>query len=278
MTEAAPPVPRPVGAVTLTLLAWATATIFWAALVAAAGHWVALAVGLVAGYGGIGTLAARSVPPPADARIGLRGFAPSHVAALALLLPAVLLTSEIDNWVRPLVPPLAPPAEGAPPPPDAELLPYLAIEFAIASVLLRPVLEEFFFRGVVQQGVVQALGPRRGVALTTLCFALAAGGFALPMGPELAASAAAQALFLGPLLGLLRLSSGSVLSPMLAQIGLAVTGTLAVAARETLPIPGFNTEDGHTPLAWLLPAALSVAAAVWVCARERRPLPPGSVA
>lgn len=269
MSEAPPPVPRPVGAVTLTLLAWATATVFWAPLVTAVGHWVALAVGLVAGYGGVGTLAARTVPPPAEERIGLHGFAPVHVPTLLLLLPAVLLASEIDNWVRPLVPALPAPEGAAPPAPGADVLPYLAIEYAIASVLLRPVLEEFFFRGVIQQGVVEALGRARGVALTTFCFALAAAGFALPTGPERAASAAAQALFLGPLLGVLRLATGSVLAPMMAQIGLAVVGTVAAASPELLSIPGFNAEGDHTPLAWLLPAALSVAVAVLLCVRHR---------
>lgn len=261
MSEEPRPVPTAFGAVTLTFLALAAAIFFSAPLLVSVGYAVGLAVGMVAGYGGVGTLAARGIAPPADQRIGLRGFAPRHVLPLLLLLPAVLLASEIDNWVRPLVPAWTPP-EGAPDAAPEELLPYLAIELVIATVLLRPVLEEFFFRGVIQQGAVQALGRGGGVALTTFCYALGAAVFALPTGPERAVSAVAQALFLGPLLSLLRLASGSVLAPILAHMGMALLGALALAARDTLPIPGFNTDAPHTPPTLLFPAALSITLAL----------------
>ena len=48
---------------------------------------------------------------------------------------------------------------------------------------------------------------------------LASAGFALPTGPDRVASVAAQAAFLGPLLSLLRLRTGSVLAPIAAQMG-----------------------------------------------------------
>ena len=57
------PLPSPVGATVLTLLAWFT-VILGGALLESAGPALALAVGLCLGYGGVGTVAARAVPPP----------------------------------------------------------------------------------------------------------------------------------------------------------------------------------------------------------------------
>jgi hypothetical protein len=47
-------------------------------------------------------------------------------------------------------------------------------------------------------------------------------------------------------------------------------GLFAVAAKEWLPIPGFNAGGGHTPTVWLLPAALSVGLALVLLARSVR--------
>jgi membrane protease YdiL (CAAX protease family) len=256
----------------LTLLAWAVATFTWATL----SQWLegvaAFGVGLAVGYGGVGTLAARGVPSPPGPRIGLRGFPARQLLLVALLVPAVLLVSEIDNWVRPLFPALAEPGETAEA--DEGALALLAVEYAISAVLLRPVLEEFFFRGVVQQGVVAWLGRSGGVALTSLLYVVAAAGFGFPHGPQHAASLAAQAALLGPLLGLLRLATGSLLAPILAQMAMAALGLLAVSQPDALPIAGFNAAGAHTPLEILLPAALSVALGIALALRDSRTFDP----
>jgi membrane protease YdiL (CAAX protease family) len=259
------PVPSPFGAATLTLLAWAL-TMVGEALFADVGAAFAVAVGLCIGLGGVGTLAARSVPSPADVRLGLLGFRPAFLVPILLMLPSVVLASEIDNWVRPLFAALPPP-EPAQPAPDEEELRLVAIESVITLVLLRPVLEEFFFRGVVQQGLVAHLGALGGVVQTALLSGLTAGGLAL-VAPGLVASEAAQTAFLGLLLGLLRHTSGSVLASMVAAVGMRVLGFVAVAMASSVPIRGFNTPGpDHTPLAILAPCATLVALGAWLALR-----------
>jgi membrane protease YdiL (CAAX protease family) len=187
---------------------------------------------------------------------------------MLLLLPSLLLASELDNLVRPLFPSLALTAEGEAAP-DPVVLRLATVEFAITTALLRPVLEEFFFRGVIQQGVVAHLGALGGVAYTAALFGLVNGGLELPFGPDRAASAAAQAAFAGLLLGLLRQASGSLLAPIVAScalesLGLASTVLLAAA----LPIPGYNAPGPHTPLSVLAPCAASVSLGAWLLLRR----------
>jgi membrane protease YdiL (CAAX protease family) len=260
------PLPSPVGATVLTLLAWFTVILGWA-LLESAGPSLALAVGLCLGFGGVGTVAARAVPAPADRRLGLRGFAPSFALPILLMAPAIVLASEIDNWVRPLFPATLPGLEAAAAAATDEGS--VAFEAIITLVLLRPVLEEFFFRGVVQQGVVAHLGFPAGLLQTALLSGLASGGLMILGGPDRAASAAAQAAFVGLLLGVLREGSGSLLAPILAAVLMQSAGVAAVAAAERFPIQGFTGPPGaHTPL-WILAAcAAPVALAVWLSLRN----------
>jgi membrane protease YdiL (CAAX protease family) len=262
VSEEERPVPSPAGAAVLTLLAWAIATFGWALFAQDAGPLFSLAVGLCLGFGGVGTAAARAVPAPADVRLGLRGFAPRLLLPILLLLPAVVLASEIDNYVRPLFPALPLPEAAAAPPEDPEVMRLAATEYLITMVLLRPVLEEFFFRGVIQQGLVAHLGAAAGVLQTALLGGLASGGVALLLfGPDRAASAAAQAAFLGLPLGVLRQVSGSLLAPMVGAVGMAAAGFVSFTAlAERLPIPGFNAPGAHTPL-WILAVCAALAAA-----------------
>jgi len=204
------------------------------------------------------------VPAPAERRIGLVGFAPRLLLPLALLVPVALLASELDNWIATS---FFPEADAA----AAEAAPgtLATLEWVLFAVLLRPVLEEFFFRGVVQQGVVAALGPARGVGLTALLFALVRTSV---FGADAyhAVSFGAQAFAGGVLLGFVRLRSGSILSCVLLQTALEGAGVLSLVLRDALPIAGFNAEGAHTPLAWLLPAALSVGLGVALLARSTR--------
>jgi len=243
-----------VGAAILTLLAWAIALFGWLLLLPDTGPAFSLAFGLCLGFGGVGAIAARSVPTPAEARLGLRGLAPRFLVPILLVLPAIVLASELDNLVRPLFPVLPTPEAAEDTPLDPEAARLAALEFVITLVLLRPVVEEFFFRGVVQQGLMAALGPLAGVVQTALLFGLASGGLALPYGPDRAASLGVQAAFLGLLLGLLRHTSGSLLAPILASVTMSAVGIFfAALLAERVPIPGFNAGGGHTPL-WILAA------------------------
>lgn len=260
------PLPSPGGALLMTLLATVATLSGWLLLAPVAGHSLGLALGLCVGFGGVATVAARSMPGEAQSRLGLHGFAPRMLLPIALLLPSVALASELDNLVRPLFPVLPLPPGAAPP--SAEVVRLATLELAIAGALLRPVLEEFFFRGVIQQGVVGHLGPGAGVAYTAVLFALASGGLALPFGPDHAASEAVQAAFAGVLLGLLRQAAGSVLAPMVASCAFETLGLASVTfLAGALPIPGYNAPGPHTPPAVLAACAAAVAAGAWLAAR-----------
>ncbi|MEN8162282.1 MAG: CPBP family glutamic-type intramembrane protease [Myxococcota bacterium] len=251
--------PSPLGAIALTGLAWGVLVLVTVLATPGAGGTLGIALGTVLGLGGVGTFGARAIPAPADRRMGLTGFAPKLLLPVLLLLPYVLLSSELDNWIATLFPP--PETEAAA---ELALEGLTAVELVLFLVLLRPVLEEFFFRGVVQQGVVETLGARRGLLLTALLFALVRASFGLG-DAQRALTLAAQALCEGLLFGTLRLASGSIVPGVILAMGSAGVGLFALATKEAFPIPGFNDETPHTPLAWLLPAALSVAGAlVWL--------------
>lgn len=251
--------PTPLAAVALTAAGW---LLMWFVVAVAvslgATSTLGLALGATLGFGVVGSIVARSVPEPAAERIGLHGFPARQAGMLVLLLPAVILISEIDNGIQWVLPP-GEPGESL----DADTVSsgLQTVEWMIYSVLLRPVVEEFFFRGVLQQGAVAWLGRLRGVALIALLFAgvRASLGIGSPYGAYLVASLWSQALFEGVLLGVARLATGSLLAPILLHAGIAALGGVGVLVSDWVPIPGFNSEGAHSPLALVVPSALCVA-------------------
>jgi membrane protease YdiL (CAAX protease family) len=271
VSEPQPNLPTPLGAASLTLFAWAI-TLFGTALASEAQGAISLAIGLCLGFGGVGTMAARSVPPPSDLRLGLHGFPVRFVVPILLMAPAIVLASEIDNWMPALLPPLPPGGDTANAVANPEIAQLETLEAVITMVLLRPVLEEFFFRGVIQQGLVAHLGGLGGVLQTALLSGVAAGGLYLVLAPNLAASYAAQAAFMALLYGVLRYTSGSLLTSILASVGY---GLLGVASTQLVEIPGFTTgREVHTPLWIVLASAVPVAAGVALALRWREDPPP----
>jgi len=265
----APPFPGTGTAVWLTVGSWLLTALVIGGFVEDLGPITALGLGLAIGLGVTGTLAARRVPPPQAERIGLRGFAPRLVFALVLLVPLVLLVSELDNVVRALLPAAdaAKPGEGGQ---GAQELTegLFAVEAAIVLVGLAPVVEEFFFRGVIQQGLVAIGGARRGILGAAILYALGHGN--LVTTPAGWVSATLGSLAIGAVLGYARLASRSLLAPILLSMAISAVGLVSAQLAERLPIPGFNDSGAHTPLAWLAPAAASVALGVFLLARERR--------
>ena len=264
MSEEGPtaPSPSPLGAISLTGLAWGVMVLVTVLATPSTGGTLGIALGTVLGLGGAGTLGARAIPAPAEQRIGLTGFPLRLLLPVLLLAPYVLLVSELDNWIAELFPP--PESAASEAEADFALVGLAAVELVLFLVLLRPVLEEFFFRGVVQQGVVAVLGTRRGIVLTALLFAVVRASFGLG-DTQRALTLAAQGFLEGLLLGGLRLASGSILPGVVLAMGTAGVGLLALATKEALVIPGFNDESAHTPLTWLVPAALSVGCGlVWL--------------
>jgi membrane protease YdiL (CAAX protease family) len=258
MSEEGPtePSPSPLGAISLTGLAWGVMVLVTVLATPSAGGTLGIALGTVLGLGGAGTLGARAIPAPAEQHIGLTGFPMRLLFPVLLLAPYVLLLSELDNWIAALFPPPDPETDT-----DFPLVGLAAVELVLFLVLLRPVLEEFFFRGVVQQGVVAVLGTRRGILLTAFLFAAVRASFGLG-DTQRALTLAAQGFCEGLLLSGLRLASGSILPGVVLAMLSAGLGLLALATKDAFVIPGFNDASAHTPFSWLLPAALSVAAGI----------------
>lgn len=268
MSETPPPFPGPLAAVWLTVGSWLLTGIVLGALVGPLGPVPALGLGLAVGLGVTGTLAARRVPPPQAERIGLQGFALRLLPAVLLLVPAVLLTSELDNVVRALLPPAAPPEVPAD---AARTMDELAFETALVMVGIAPVVEEFFFRGVLQQGLTALGGAWRGIAGAALLYALGHGN--LVATPAAWLSTLLSGFLVGLLLGGLRHVSGSVAAPLLLSMTMQAVGFASLQLRDEFPIAGFNGPGDHTPIAWLAAAAGSVALGLWLLVRERGRMP-----
>lgn len=270
--------PGPLQAALLTLLASFMASLVYVATQDALTPTAALGLASVAGIGAAGALGATNIPPPHAERVGLVGLAWRQLPPLLLMLPVALLASEADNLVRALAPP-----------PDApevvqqalEKLPtdtHLALlETGIVVVGLVPVVEEWFFRGVLQQGLVARMGAWGGIVTTSLLFALGHGGPGLS-GPSWAA-VVAQSLVLGLAFGFARHVSGSLLAAILLHVGVNALGVAALAGGPQLAIPGYNAPGPHTPLPLLAGAAAALAlGALWLRrsspARRALPAPP----
>jgi len=272
VSEAPRPFPSPLTASLLTMMGafFSTAIALtlsdWASPTAAAG------IGTVLGMGGAGLLGAANVPPPHAERVGLRGLRRRQLLPLLLLLPIALLASEVDNVIGVLLPA-----------PDAQPVVQEAVETAsrearlslletaIVGVGLVPVVEEWFFRGVLQQGLIATMGAAAGIFVTALFFAL---GHGAGLSPQAWASMLAQALLLGITYGYARHKTGSLLAPILLHVGVNGMGVAAMAAPQIVAVPGYNAPGAHTPLLVLLPALVSVAVGVWLLSKETVPAIP----
>jgi membrane protease YdiL (CAAX protease family) len=212
------------------------------------------------------------VPPPQAERLGLRGFPSSFLLVLVLLLPMSVLVSELLNL-----------AHGLFPPPDAgevaqRVVERLdtstalgAVETAIVVVGIAPVVEEWLYRGVVQQGLVAHLGRVRGVLITACLFSFAHFEPSLSVASSLATFVAT--LPVGLILGAVRLATGSLLAAILLHASYNGVSLAALELAEQIPVAGYNAPGDHTPLTVLLPAAVAVCIALAVVLRGAREAP-----
>jgi membrane protease YdiL (CAAX protease family) len=262
--------PGPLQAALLTLLAIFLSLLVASTVAPLVTPTAALGLGAVVGLGAAGALGASGIPRPHGARVGLRGLRLRHLLPLLLLLPVALLASEIDNVVL-----AALPAPDAPQiaeqvrtrlPTDAGLA---LLESLLVAVGLVPVVEEWFFRGVIQQGLVARLGARGGVVLTALYFALGHGAPGLSAGAW--AGVVAQSFAFGLVFGFARHKTGSILASLLLHVGVNLAGVLALAYAGAVAIPGYNAPGAHTPAGLLVAAAASVAIGLGLLARDPAP-------
>jgi len=88
-----------------------------------------------------------------------------------LLLPAVLLLSEIDNWAVEL---RSSPEDAEEPAPRSWYY-----QVALVEIVVGPMLHELFFRGLLQPWLVRVFGAERGVPIMALLNAIASSESAL---------------------------------------------------------------------------------------------------
>jgi membrane protease YdiL (CAAX protease family) len=269
VSEAPRPFPSPLAASLLTMMG----AFFTTAIALMVSDWAsptaAVGIGTVLGLGGAGLLGAVNIPPPHAERVGLRGLRRQQLLPLLLLLPIALLASEVDNVVTALLP--APDVQ----PEVQEAVDTLSsdtrlalLETALVGVGLVPVVEEWFFRGVVQQGLVATMGAVGGIFVTALFFAL---GHGAGLTPQAWVALIAQMLVLGLTFGYARHKTGSLLAAILLHIGVNGMGVAVMAAPQIVAVPGYNAPGAHTPLLVLWPALVSVAAGIWLLSKAIAP-------
>jgi hypothetical protein len=231
---------------------------------------LAHALGLAGGFASAMILASLRISTPLPEVLALR--APARLAWLApfLLLPALLLISELDNWVvlllpAPLLPP--PPADSAAPEPFGTGL-------LLATLAVQPLAQEFYFRGLVQGRLrTFANAIQTVIATTLLSWAFATLSVALLLLGFDSAHAivrrSVHALGAAALLAILRQSSGSLYPSLLLAILFGVIDLLGT--EHALGIPGFDDATAaHTPARWLIPAVLLTAAGFALCTHLAR--------
>ena len=259
--------PSPMAAAMLSL-AGLFASSFVASLALASGLvdpsslMAAMGIGYALGLGGVATLATRRVPEPQNLRLGLQGFSPTILGAMICLLPVVLLVSEIDNYWK-IIMPITPEFQELRQELEALMNPnsaYALAETATVALGIVPIVEGFFFFGLVMQGLVARLGRGRGLLLTAVLYSLV--HFPASGAPGDTLVPLTSWLVLGGLMGLARLASGSILPSILLASLFSAIHLAADWGAESFPIPGFKAPGAHTSSFLLLIALSSVALGV----------------
>lgn len=248
------PFPGPLGALLITMAASFTAVLV-ASLFGRRPDFGAIGIGQVVGFGMVAILATQRIPPPQSERVGLQGFAIQFLPLLVFLLPAVVLTSEVDNWIRVWLP-IQEISEATPDAVEEAPALYQQVQRAIVVIGLAPVMEEWLFRGVILQGLVGNLGRIPGIALTSMLFAM--GHIGPGPGSSIVLSYFMVAFLTGVTLSIVRLATGSLLAAMLVHASLNLISLGADSLANTIPITGFNAEGPHTPVSVLVPCAFVV--------------------
>lgn len=209
-------------------------------------------IATILAYGTAFAIAVPRIPAPPGTALGFVAAPGVAWSAALLLLPSVLLISELDNVLRAFYP-LPEELRSEPSRPEGLAL----LELALVSIAVLPLVEEVFFRGLIQPRLVEQLGRFRAVLATAVLNGLSmltlGGPWALATG------------FAGGIvLGVLRESARSLLPCLLLNALFGLTAFLATL--QAFGIAGFDdTCAAHTPLEWLVPAALATGAGFRLC-------------
>ena len=233
---------------------------------------VSMGIGYALGLGGIATLAARAVPPPHEVRLGLQNFDSNLIPAFLALLPCVFLISEFNlylEWVLPPSPEFIELRQEMEALLKAEST-FATLETVVVAVGIIPIVEGFFFFGVLQQGVVARMGRIQGMLLITVLYSMV--HFPASGAPGDSVVPLPTWLIVGALLSLIRLASGSILPVILVSSAFSM---IHLAAQEEDPIfsmPAFNAPGTEIPSLVFWPSLMVVVwgiSTLWKQAQQR---------
>lgn len=227
------PVPQPFpnlkGAILLMLGGWGLMFLTGAAVRPFLGMEGMTAAGNIVGLSLMTWFGVRKARAPAVEVLSLRPFPPRLLAPLFLLaFSGSILVAEIGNLAEEIFP--IPPSLR-----DLFLRILLAenwtefLQRAALIVFIAPVTEELMFRGVFQHGLVKNYGPKKGIAIASICF----GTFHLIPWQALGAT------LVGILLGIVVTRTGSILAGMVLHAIWNLLPLLAVSALKNLSLPGY---------------------------------------
>ena len=258
------PFPGPFAATGLALAGLFLSS-FIASLLASAGMvgrsplMASMGIGYTLGLGGIATLAAQRVPPPHDRRMGLRAFDMNLLPELAALLPTLILLSQFNVYLEWILPPSAEFLELREQMKSLLVIDstFSAIQTLIVAVGIIPIIEGFFFFGVLQQGVTVKMGRLRGALLTTVLYSVV--HFPASGAPGDSLVPLPTWLIIGALLCLVRLASGSILPVIGLTSAFSLIHIAAGGPEPLFSIPGFNGPGQGIPSLLFWPSLIVVA-------------------
>ncbi|MFK7895445.1 MAG: lysostaphin resistance A-like protein [Myxococcota bacterium] len=128
--------------------------------------------------------------------------------------------------------------------------PFSLLQAFIVLVGIAPIVEEFLFRGVIQQGMIARLGLIRGISLAALMWTLLRPVQITNGGRFVVAALASFGL--GWALGVVRVACGSVLGPIVLAAAWSVIGLGSLALQGRMDLPGMNVEGTHLPMGVML--------------------------
>ncbi|MFI5314299.1 MAG: type II CAAX prenyl endopeptidase Rce1 family protein [Myxococcota bacterium] len=220
----------------------------------------AMGMGALVTYGGLFALCASRFRLPPSRQLAFVTAPASAWLAVLFLAASVVVTSEIDNVVKSLLPPPLMPAQ------LPEVPPYFGAALALVQIGVFPLVYDVFFRGVLQPIATTRIGVIPGVILSALL-----SGFAsafLPAVTALGLWALVPALLNALILCILRQSAGS-LWPVLALSSL--WGAVQICANyQVFGLAGFDAGGAHTPAIWVAGAALLTAVGLGLCRAAAR--------
>ncbi len=220
-------------------------------------------------YGGAFALCAARFRQPPARQLGFVRAPVTAWLAMLFLAPAVVLTSELDNVLKTLLPPAPLPAAAS----DAgEMSRLMAPAFAVVAIGVFPLVYGVFFRGVLQPLATARLGVIPGVLLTAVMAAFAE--IFLPALDARGLLAMSPVLLNALVLCILRQCAGSLWPTLALEVlwGASLVG----AVYQVFGLAGFDAGGPHTPMAWVAGAAVLTGVGLALCRFAARASSAGS--